>query len=889
MKRVFFKKTLQYSFLAVLAFLTVAVHISPAFSFEFSIKPFEEYKIIAYKLNTYKQAFDPQNKSISPGLDHLKKQYESVSAELDSKKNELVNIFNIAVSADERKAAKAAVDYICNIQNSDPSYPAFEMLRGLLKQKLDFEAVSCGDNIERKEFLLKLRNDLDKIVLVGTTPVITSAHGRKRPKDRPPIYIAFHWHMHQPIYWPYEDLVTTHNRGVYSYSLLDVMHSRAGAYTSWPYNAVKAAADAGLPSAAAQVSFSGSLIEDLNSIKKAGMGFNGWENDYRAGINLKTAGGNPRLDMVAFGFHHPLMALIDYEDIRKQIQEHKKIFQQTFGAAHKYSKGIFPPENAFAEWMIPALVDEDLQWAFVDNIHFTRACENYPWVKGENLYPPNPADQINPDPKNWVQLSGLWAPSKVTPWANRPYYVTYKDPATGKPARTPGGKTAKMIAVPTDRYMGNEDGRGGFGALNYEQVMSQLEEYNTDPKHPLLIVLHHDGDNFGGGSWGYYHDNFRRFVDWVKSKPERFVCTGVQDYLDKFPPDPDNVIHVESGSWAGADNGDPEFLKWNGDCDPKTGYSPDRNSWGVLTAAKNFVLTANQAAPHASETEKAWKYMLVSETSCYEYWDGTEMWDSHPTRAANGAVAFAKEALEAQSGFEDKTPPTIYKPQREPYNPGGMEWGDKPMPSDFTVWTYVYDLSGLKHVNLQYAEVDRGGAAVPDSAWKNAAMAAKEIAPQTNPKPTVKALEYSFKIAGKKKTTYAYRIAAADKSGNAACSPVNYVFVGDASGPEPEKPCWTPQNPGPDDAITISSPKNAKLHWGVNGWKMPAELLWPAGTVKWPDGKSVETAMVLNDDGKSYSVRLGPFKTAGVKIESINFVFHYADGSWGSDRQISIK
>jgi hypothetical protein len=70
---------------------------------------------------------------------------------------------------------------------------------------------------------------------------------------------------------------------------------------------------------------------------------------------------------------------------------------------------------------------------------------------------------------------------------------------------------------------------------------------------------------------------------------------------------------------------------------------------------------------------------------------------------------------------------------------------------------------------------------------------------------------------------------------------------------------------------------------------MPAELLWPAGTVKWPDGKSVETAMVLNDDGKSYSVRLGPFKTAGVKIESINFVFHYADGSWGSDRQISIK
>jgi len=93
--------------------------------------------------------------------------------------------------------------------------------------------------------------------------------------------------------------------------------------------------------------------------------------------------------------------------------------------------------------------------------------------------------------------------------------------------------------------------------------------------------------------------------------------------------------------------------------------------------------------------------MMVSETSCYEYWDGTEMWDSHPTRAANGAVAFAKKILDMKNGFEDKTPPAIYKPQREPYNPGGMEWGTAPMPADFTVWTYAYDLSGLRSVNLQ--------------------------------------------------------------------------------------------------------------------------------------------------------------------------------------------
>ena len=228
-----------------------------------------------------------------------------------------------------------------------------------------------------------------------------------------PIYISFHWHMHQPIYWPYENIIDTNNKGVYSYDLLHIMFSRSGPYTSWPYNAVNSMATNGLPHGGAQVSFSGSLIENINNIEKAGKGFFNWTQSYKKGRNLKTALGNPRLDLVAFGYHHPLMALCDYNDIRKQIQLHRKITQKTFGNNVSYSKGIFPPENAFAQWMISALVDEGLEWVFVDNIHFHRACKDYPWVKGENLFPPNPADQLNPGAKEWVQLNGLWAPSKV--------------------------------------------------------------------------------------------------------------------------------------------------------------------------------------------------------------------------------------------------------------------------------------------------------------------------------------------------------------------------------------------------------------------------------------------------------------------------------------------
>ena len=53
-----------------------------------------------------------------------------------------------------------------------------------------------------------------------------------------------------------------------------------------------------------------------------------------------------------------------------------------FGGA--YSKGIFPPENAFAPRIIPALVAEGLEWVLVDNIHFERAAANYPYSSAGN-------------------------------------------------------------------------------------------------------------------------------------------------------------------------------------------------------------------------------------------------------------------------------------------------------------------------------------------------------------------------------------------------------------------------------------------------------------------------------------------------------------------------
>lgn len=719
----------------------------------------------------------------------------------------------------------------------------------------------------------------------------------KKSNSNPPIYIAFLWHMHQPIYWPYESIIQTEQNTRYPFSVIDIHNQRTGPYTTWPKNAVQKGINANLPHLGAQVSLSGSLIENLNNLEQAGnQNFQNWKSNWNYIKNQTTSLGNPRIDLVGFGYFHPLMPLIDYNDIRRQIQKHKQIFAQNFPGS--YSRGIFTPENAFSIRIIPALVDEGFQWVLVDNIHFDRACVGYPYSTAGNLVEPNKADVRNPNPNDWVQLNGLWAPTQNSArWGRQTHYVEYVNPSTGEKKR--------IIAVPADRYMGNEDGRGGFGALNYEQVMSQLEAYNTDPQRPILIVLHHDGDNYGGGSESYYNHNFQNFVNWLQANPTRFVCTTIEDYLQMFPPDTNDVIHVEDGSWSGADNGDPEFKKWLGDPD-SNGYSPDRNSWAVLTAAKNFVETALSTAPNDPRTQSALNYLLVGQSSDYWYWDYSlnGIWDSHPTRAANQAITLAQQITGV-----DNTPPTIFSPQRKPYNPGGTEFGIQ-QPNNFKVWTYVFDKSGLKSVKLKYRldldgvnspnsidnETYAGGDEVTD--WIEVEMMGISQPSLTNPQPLFKAKEYSAEISGYTNKLIGYYIEAIDSFNNVARSEIREVWVGSSSGGSQSRVTWFPQNPTRNDTITIfvaNSIIGAKLHWGVNNtgnqWRTPHQVYWPSGTTLFNNtGPAVESPMSGPDTNGTLTIKIGPFNKPEQFVSRVAFVIHFNDNTWdnnnGQDYQI---
>ncbi len=479
------------------------------------------------------------------------------------------------------------------------------------------------------------------------------------------------------------------------------------------------------------------------------------------------------------------------------------------------------------------------------------------------MFTPNPADQVNPNPAEhggaWVQLNNIWAPSRVSaPFGYQPHRVQYVNPDTGAITR--------MVAVPATRYEGNEDGRGGYGAFLYDVVMDQYIAYNTDAAHPMFVVLHHDGDNYGGGSEAYYHNNFQNMVNWAGADPDYDVST-VEDYLERFPPATGDVIHVEDGSWVGADNGDPEFKKWLGDPDAG-GWSPDRNSWAVLTATKNRVFTAEAIAPAANmqnvmtgsgtNTEKAWHWLLCSEARDYWYWDGTEVWDSNVTRACNQAVVYADQVL---AGHADTVPPTVFLPQRDPYNPGGYEWGGSPESSDFEVWTLAYDVNGLTSVTLKWRldndgvnpissiqnETYAGGSEV--GAWTSVAMSSSQLPPPQNGvlPATYRAARYSAAITGQQNVLIDYYVEAVDGQGNVTRSPIQHVYVGEGSGGPGGDVAVIDPNPaeaGHNVAISynpagrpLAGAPQVYLHYGFNGWNPiispdPA-MTWNAATSRW--------------------------------------------------------
>ncbi len=756
------------------------------------------------------------------------------------------------------------------------------------------------------------------------------------------VHTTFLWHLEQPIYWPapnaggqryqtaWDSIQAKRAGAAHPQNDLDQifgLDDRVAAYQFRPRDAVQAML--GLPEAGAQVSYSGGLIENIASLGAAGqLGYGaGWMNGFREARNWTTAGGHPRLDIVQFPFHHALIPLIDSEVLRMELRLYAEVYSEAWGAGSP-SRGLFPSEMAFSPHVIPALVAEGIEWVVVSNAHLSRACEDYPFVAGsggDNIPPPNRADVRNPAQGNYNRISidrGV-SPANAVPFSYQPHYARFVDPDTGSETR--------IVVVPAAQSESWQDGYSCFGRGPIDALAPR-----NDPAHPMLVLLAHDGDNAFGGGYSYYLECTPNFVQ--AAAAGGYTPSTVAQYLADHPVAADDVVHVESGAWVNADGdfGAPSFWNWNwplvnraGQVDLAEGWAEDERNWAVITAATNVVVTASElegppdmgGVLHpdrgSGALEKAWHYLLGALNSGYMYYGKSLDMELKPVVACNEAVQHAESLL---AGASETTGPTVWLPQRYPDNPGGLNFGtlyryqQVTLGPEFWVWTFVHDVSGLRSVVLKVRE-DRdgriplqgtdnetyaGGAGV--GAWRAIPMTGRAFPtgnvfddPEIDSSilPERIADVYYVEVNDYDTVMLDYYVEATDERGNVTRSPIQHVYVGDAEGPPPDPAGvhWVPARPWAGEPVQVYAPSAGMLHWGVNGWLLPAEEYWPAGTVAWSDGKSVETPLAGPDADGMYVATIGPFAGEQV-VTAVDFVIHRADGGWdnnnGQDYHIAI-
>ena len=773
------------------------------------------------------------------------------------------------------------------------------------------------------------------------------------------VYTTYLWHMDQPVYWAdnskdkpdSKQFVEESHRlkmsGQNRYPGSNVAHptndlheifskaDRVQAYQFTPRNAVNSIRT--LPDAGAQLSISAGLLENLQSLGiKNQWGYSAtWMNPYKEAIAWKTSGNFPRLDVVNFTYDHALSPLVSERTLKKQIKAYQYVAQKYYG--YSTSKGYWPAEGAFSERIIKTLVECGIEWSVVANSHLARTLSDYvhPYNINGNIDAPNRADKVETAGINWFDGAIDGRGNRLAaPYAYQVHKARYIDPNNGTPYT--------IDIVPMCNYISYID---GYSGANVSDVESRIAAFSSTSR-PSIVLLAHDGDNAWGGGSSYYNEAVPGFTHAAANAGYR--PTTIQQFLKDHPTPHDAIVKVEDGAWVNADSdwGHPQFINWLWPLYSKPdyrfnpdGWTEDARNWAVITATENFVTMAEDleggnlridkiadGGTAASNAEKAWHFYFGGLNSGFMYYGKAEDMEVKPSMTGNIAIEYARKTIQANPNI-DNTPPSVFIPQRYPYNPGSTGFGPTTAykkvnyPSDFHVWTLVYDVSGVQTVNLKYridndgwlpvASVHNktyaGGADVGE--WVSIPMTVRPMSPDPSNDPELnffilpeaKADLAYAEIVGLKDKLIDYYVEATDAKGNITRSQIQHVYIGTGDGDSGNggnaQVSWLPTQPTTANTITITATTataTSKLHWGVNGasgaWQTPNSAYRPAGTTT-TAGAAVETPFSL-EDGK-WQVVLGPFNNPVQAVSKINFVINHGNNNWdnngGSDYSITVN
>jgi hypothetical protein len=543
------------------------------------------------------------------------------------------------------------------------------------------------------------------------------------------------------------------------------LDDRKSAYQQGPRNSV-----AGIDSRGGfGVSYSGSLIDNVRQLGGGGhLGYQGnWNAGYREARGWTTPAGSTRMDMLGFTYHHSLGPLLPKSVFRKEIQAFKQAWWKAWGGnadLSDHSKGFFPTEMGYSRHLIDVLVEEGYEWTLVASHHISRTSPSYnDRANPEGSYgiyssPPNKADQLSPRFDNASQWwYGMPNPGNaawnVAPFAYQLHRVKYVNPETGQ--------EKKMYAVPSDDVLSYR-----YGYAN-EGIGKIVDHIAPHANVPVIVIPSTDGDNaWGGGSSSWFEATPQLFGE---SANRGYKPSAPQDFVNAAKSSVTGDTHIEDGAWIFPEScyGSPNFLKWieppvatvanrgvtthpGTQIDMETpGFALKFFSYAPLMAGANWLETAEQvlseenggndmvnewkvAHPYnwdgswtsPNDVELAWHIYLKGLDSGFNYYGGLGNDDEvKPALATKNAIDKLQGFMTPARKAKDKTPPTVLKPQRFPYNPGWYTFGWfntephinnssylKKMPSWFYIWTHAYDINGIPEGNVKLkVRIDNDG------------------------------------------------------------------------------------------------------------------------------------------------------------------------------------
>ncbi|NRR34079.1 alpha-amylase [Oxalobacteraceae bacterium] len=123
----------------------------------------------------------------------------------------------------------------------------------------------------------------------------------------------------------------------------------------------------------------------------------------------------------------------------------------------------------------------------------------------------------------------------------------------------------------------------------------------------------------------------------------------------------------------------------------------------------SYPVKGNPAADYAggaNPAELAWYFLLPAMDSGFGYYDENKDDSVKPSLAFNNSLSFSKPYVQANAA-QDRTGPSVWWPQRYPYNPGSVNaskaegWTVQHYSKDFAIYTYAYDVSGISSAKVK--------------------------------------------------------------------------------------------------------------------------------------------------------------------------------------------